>query len=397
MAEKGSDAPVSGRSVSHFAIFGAPPAAYDVRWSLGNLAWRGERTQGMIKIALVMIVRDEARCIQRCLRSAQPFVDQVIVVDTGSADDTARIAAECGAQVHHRAWTDDFSAARNAALDLSPAEWNLVLDADEWLGATARKDVFDAALAGGAPFIGLLPIVSQFDLQGSVQTATSWIPRLLPRGVRYQGRIHEQPVSSLAQRRVDVPVLHDGYRRQELDQKKGRNRAMLLRALEDAPDDAYLLYQLGVSEEVYEDYGAAVVSFRHALRVTLPDLGFRHDLVVRAMFALKKAQLHPEAIALAETELANWQHSPDFFFVLGDLLLDWAGLNPATAFQELLPIVESSWLKCLALGEQPHLEGAVTGRGSYLAAHNLAVLYEGLGDTIQAAHYRELAAARPAP
>lgn len=348
----------------------------------------------MIKLALVMIVRDEARCIARCLRSAQPFVDQVIVVDTGSTDDTARIAAELGAQVHHVAWTDDFAAARNAALDLSPAQWNLVLDADEWLGAAAAKGALDAALAGAAPFIGLLPIVSEFDLQGSVETATSWIPRLLPRGVRYQGRIHEQPLSTLARKRVALPVTHDGYRLHGLEHKKGRNEALLLRALEDAPGDPYLSYQLGRNYEVYEDYASAVVHFRHALQVSKPASAFRHDLVVRSIFALKKAQLHPEAIELAEVEMPNWQHSPDFFFVLGDLLLDWANLNPATAFEELLPIVESSWLKCLALGDQPTLADSVMGRGSHLAAHNLAVLYAGLGDTQQAAHYRELA--RPA-
>ena len=349
----------------------------------------------MIRLALVMIVRDEARCIARCLASAQAFVGQMIVVDTGSADVTARIAASLGAQVHQIAWTDDFSAARNAALDFSSAEWNLVLDADEWIGAAADKRAFDAVLAASEPFLGLLPIASDFDLQGSVETATSWLPRLLPRGVRYRGRIHEQPVSTLARRRVALPVMHDGYRRHGLEQKKGRNQGLLLRALDEAPGDAYLLYQLGRNHEVYEDYVAAVKYFRHALAVSSPDSAFRHDLVVRSIFALKKAQLHPEAIALAETEMANWQHSPDFFFVLGDLLLDWANLNPATAFQELLPIVESSWLKCLELGEQPALAGSVTGRGSHLAAHNLAVLYAGLGDKAQAAHFRKLAALRP--
>jgi glycosyltransferase involved in cell wall biosynthesis len=350
----------------------------------------------MIRLALVMIVRDEAHCIARCLRSARPFVDAMIVADTGSTDGTARIAAELGAQVHHIDWTDDFAAARNAALDLSPARWNLVLDADEWIDPAADTRALDAALADAPAFLGLLPIASQFDLQGSVETTISWIPRLLPHGVRYRGRIHEQPVSALDRRRVSLPVLHDGYRRPGLNQKKGRNEALLLRALEDMPADPYLLYQLGRNYEVYGDYPAAVTRFRQALQYSRPDHGFRHDLVVRSIFALKMAQLHPEAIEFAEGEMANWQHSPDFFFVLGDLLLDWANLNPASAFEQLLPIVESSWLKCLELGDQPALAGSVQGRGSHLAAHNLAVLYAGLGDTKQAAHFQELAR-RPDP
>lgn len=345
----------------------------------------------MTRLALVMIVRNEARCIERCLRSARPLVDRMIVVDTGSDDDTVRRAEAMGAQVQRVAWTDDFSAARNAALAYSPAAWNLVLDGDEWL-AEGSAGALQAALADG-PFLGLLPVSSQFDLHGAVETDTLWIPRLLPRGVRYQGRIHEQPASDLPRRRVQVPVLHDGYREAGLASKKGRNEALLLRALEEAPADPYLLYQLGRNYEVYEDYDGAVLRFRQALQVARTGDAFRHDLVVRAIFSLKKAQHHAEAIALAEAEMPHWQHSPDFFFVLGDLLLDWAALNPATAFQELLPLVESSWLKCLELGDQPGLAGAVRGRGSHLAAHNLAVLYAGLGDTKQAEHYRQLAIA----
>jgi hypothetical protein len=71
------------------------------------------------RIALVLIARDEARAIERCLTSVRPWVDEMIVLDTGSVDDTPAIAARCGARVTHFAWIDDFAAARNAALDLT--------------------------------------------------------------------------------------------------------------------------------------------------------------------------------------------------------------------------------------------------------------------------------------
>lgn len=348
----------------------------------------------MTRLALVMIVRDEARCIARCLRSAKPFVDEMIVLDTGSGDDTAAIAAQLGAQVHHFQWTGDFSAARNAALDHSSAQWNLVLDADEWIDGAAGAGALHAALDGSAPSIGLLPVASEFDLHGRVEVAVSWIPRLLPRQVRYQGVIHEQPMSTLPRRRVQLPIMHDGYRQHSLELKKGRNEAILLRALEQAPGDPYLLYQLGKNYEVYEDYDNAVGPYQAALQGCAPEATFRHDLVVRTIFALKKAQQHGAAIALSELEMPNWQHSPDFFFVLGDVLLDFATLNPATAYEELMPMIESSWLTCLDIGDQPELEGSVTGRGSHLAAHNLAVLYGGMGDAEKAAYYQQLAAAR---
>lgn len=84
-------------------------------------------------LALVVIARNEARCIARCLNSAKDVVSRMLVLDTGSTDDTIAIARACGAQVHQAPWNDDFSQARNTALELADADWNLVLDADEWL------------------------------------------------------------------------------------------------------------------------------------------------------------------------------------------------------------------------------------------------------------------------
>lgn len=342
----------------------------------------------MKQLALVVIARDEAHCIARCLESARSLVDEMIVLDTGSRDATAAIARDCGAQVHEFAWCDDFAAARNAALALSSCAWNLVLDADEWL-ESADRAALDAVLAG-PPLLGLLPVASAFELQDRIAHSTSWIARLLPRGVHYAGRIHEQPVSGLPRQRLALAVRHDGYLQQQLARKRGRNEALLMRALEEAPQDAYLLYQIGKNHEVEADFEQAVPRYRAALALAAQEAPFRHDLVVRSIYSLKKAQLHEEAIALADQEMANWHDSPDYYFALGDLLLDWAALNPG-AMEELLPMVEASFLRCLEIGEQPQLEGAVSGRGSHLAAHNLAVLYESLGEAERAAPYRRLA------
>ena len=346
----------------------------------------------MTRLALVMIVRDEAARIARCLDSARSLVDDIVVLDTGSRDATAAIARAHGARVFSFAWCDDFAAARNAALSHSGADWNLVLDADEWLDAGAARAVL-APVFDGVPCIGLLPVTSSFDLQGRVETSTLWIPRLLPRGVRYTGRIHEQPDTGLPRRRVALPVQHDGYRSDALERKHGRNDMLLRRALADAPDNPYLLYQLGKNDEVYGAFAPAAGHYAGALAACGLDTGWRHDLVVRTLFCLKKTARHADAVQLAEAEMARWSASPDFYFVLGDVLLDWATGEPGRA-GELLPMVEECWQRCLQLGEREDLNGAVKGRGSHLAAHNLVVLYDNLGMEQQAAQYRPLALAR---
>jgi glycosyltransferase involved in cell wall biosynthesis len=87
----------------------------------------------MTRISLCMIVKNESAHLARCLTSAQLYVDEIVVVDTGSQDDTMAIAQQFGAKLDNFAWCDDFSAARNYALTKVSGEWILHLDADEEL------------------------------------------------------------------------------------------------------------------------------------------------------------------------------------------------------------------------------------------------------------------------
>lgn len=335
-----------------------------------------------------MIVRNEATSMRTCLDSIRPWVDQMLVLDTGSVDDTVSIARQAGARVEHFAWIDDFSAARNQSLQLADADWNVVLDGDESLSNSGEAI---AQLRGLRPdFVGAVRLDNYFGTAASRGVASSWISRVLPRGVRYAGRIHEQPLHSLVVRKLDVHLDHTGYTPAALLAKDGRNSVLLTRSLADAPGDGYMLYQLGKDHSVYQRFGLAAQYFAQADRALAPGLTIAHDLLLRWLFALKKTCQHAQAVALAESRMALWRDSPDYWFMVGDLLLDWACEEPERA-QVLMPMVESSWLRCLEIGERPDLEGAVQGRGSHLASTNLAVIYEGLGRIEEARQYRALA------
>lgn len=345
----------------------------------------------MSSLALVMIARDEAHCIERCLRSVAHLVDEMQVLDTGSVDDTAAIARRCGATVTRWPWRDDFAAARNAALAATRCDWRLVVDADEWVadGGTVLAAYRDAP----PPHIGSVRVSSLIDMaQAGVQQAPSWLPRLLPQGVLYSGRVHEQPHSTLPRQRLGLSLLHDGYLPEAMARKRGRNRRLLQQAVRDDPGDAYLQYQLGKDFEVHGDFAAAAPCYSCAMGRVDAHAGWRHDLLLRQIYTLKKLSRFEEGMALANQEMADWAHSPDFFFALGDLLLDWAVAQPKLA-TSLLPMIESSWLRALHIGENPTLQDTVRGRGSFLAAHNLAVMFEALGDTSKAQLWRERAAA----
>lgn len=320
-------------------------------------------------IAAALIVRDEARCITRCLESIRPHVDRMLVLDTGSIDGTPELAAACGAEVHHLEWPNDFAAARNHALDLADADWNLIIDADEWIvsgGEQLRR------WCRGRPRLGMLCVHSA--LEGDTTSATgrrNWMGRLLPRGVRYAGRVHEQPVSSLPHERIDLHIAHDGYLPDQIVRKRDRNGPLLLRDLQDRPGHPYLLYQLGKDREQRGELETASTHYAAAFQGVTPHARWRHALVLRHLNCLRKIGQLDTALALAEREMPNWPDSPDFFFMVGNLGSAQAAADPDKALSDWLPLAACAFERCLEIGERPDLEASLNGCGSYLARNNL--------------------------
>lgn len=342
-------------------------------------------------IALVVIARNEERCIERCLQSAAPYVDDMLVLDTGSSDRTVEIAQQSGARVASFVWIDDFAAARNAALDAVNARWRVVLDADEWLDDSAA--VLRDFLREPATFVGAINIRSLLDPDlntGQPLQASDWLSRVLPQGVRYSGRIHETPVHSLPVRRLPVTVWHDGYATAQREHKRGRNLALLQRAVAEHPGDAYFRYQLAREQEQAGERDAAVTSYLEALRdrprVAPP---WRDAAVFNAIDCLGRAQRFEEGIELIQAELPQYASAVDFWFVLGGFFFELVSARPALA-TEFMPRIEECYLRCLELGEQPQANGALRGRGSFLAARNLYAFYTATGDAERAETYRQL-------
>ena len=84
-------------------------------------------------VSLCLIIKDEARQLERAILSAKPMADEIIVVDTGSQDDSVTIARKLGAQVYHFPWNNDFSAARNFAIEKASSDYIFFLDGDEYI------------------------------------------------------------------------------------------------------------------------------------------------------------------------------------------------------------------------------------------------------------------------
>ncbi len=335
-----------------------------------------------------MIVKNEARCLARCLASVKGFVNEIVIADTGSTDDTPRIAREAGAKISRFDWVDDFAAARNFVIDQTAGDWILVLDADEWVSETLAKEI--PLFARGEPAVGQLKIVSEFRRNNQTLFSQCFIPRLFPRGARFQGRIHEQLVSSLPRARLSGDLRHDGYL---AGNKAGRNMRLLAAELAREPDNVYFLLQLAAEHNAAGLPEKAFGLLQKAFVRVKPDQPSAANIAVDLLYTileLKEFEAGIEVVARAEKYLGDF---PDFFLVRGLFFMNLIRSNPAKYVSEL-PKIEQSFQRCLALGEAKNPGRSVRGAGAFLAHYNLGVYYHAFGNIPAARHCLECSAAQ---
>jgi O-antigen biosynthesis protein len=202
-----------------------------------------------IRLSLCMIVRNEAGRLENCLRDVKPVVDEIIVVDTGSTDQTKAVATAEGARVHDFPWCDDFSAARNASLAQATGDYILWLDADDRLDAAELDKLrrLKSRLSPAKREAYYLVVADEAAGQGSTCfTQMRLIPNLPE--ARFEWRIHEQISRSLKQAGVslaatDIVVRHVGnHDPSELRRKSERNLAIILDEMKLHPDEPVLQF-----------------------------------------------------------------------------------------------------------------------------------------------------------
>lgn len=86
-----------------------------------------------MSLSLCMIVKNEENTLERCLESVKDIVDEMIIIDTGSTDDTIKVAEKYGAKIFFYKWDNSFSNARNYSLSKASKDWILIMDADDEL------------------------------------------------------------------------------------------------------------------------------------------------------------------------------------------------------------------------------------------------------------------------
>jgi tetratricopeptide (TPR) repeat protein len=333
------------------------------------------------RLSVAMIVRDEAARLLTALDSVKAIADEVIVVDTGSTDETVAIAQAAGAQVGTFAWTDDFAAARNAALDACTGAWILILDADEALSPvgldTLREIVAIDPLWPTACEVVIRNWTNEAEGTGFDHRAV----RLLSRdaALRFVGCVHEQ-VTHLQEGEAGIEWLlapevlidHWGYlpEARRAKGKSDRNRRLLTQMVADRPQDPSAHHHLGVWHWAERRPDEALAAFEQALALSGGDdpapayLRATHTLRVASQVALSR---FTDALEAAGEAAAACEGEPDYWFNVG---LAQQGLGEHEA-------AVATFLRCLDLrGTVPYM--AEHGTRGWKAGLAMATSFDAL-------------------
>jgi glycosyltransferase involved in cell wall biosynthesis len=342
-------------------------------------------------LSFCLIAKNEADELPRCLSSVAPYVDELIVVDTGSTDDTCAIAASFQAKVFHFDWIDDFSAAKNYAIAQASGQWILMLDADEeWV--ITDSGWRDRLLASTAVLAYLIPLSSSDEAEALTPMMTPRLFRADP-ALKYRGRYHESlryQGAELAAHQLQllpsVGIRHYGYAMETLAEKSQRRILILEKIRTDEGLSLMLLWTLSGMYECLEDLDNSLGCYLEALERLMPDLeaGTRptDTRAVRSwLFSLGVRSLQAEdfeTVQMICSQGLDWfSDFPPLHYLTG-LLLKKLGFSLGA-----MPYFET----CLGCGQgQPYFQGEPFDRSLITTqpACELGKLYFALGNKTRA-------------
>ena len=289
------------------------------------------------RVVLSMIVRNEAHCIERCLRSCMWMIDGYRIVDTGSTDDTIPIIKKTlqgiPGEVIREPWTDDFARHRNTALptDLGPDDFVLLMDADDEmiLGMPFSVDELDKDCYS----------IANVDVQMAnyrphlfkINPKTKWV------GVRHEALEGYETAYLMRPDQIRIQIHHEG------DRSKNPNKFVddavaIIKAQKNTPVGTKLhrqyTYLLATSYMDCQEYHKASDLFKRYLREAPADT-FQESLwMAQSMIAACAEATRAPANEVVEAYMATINADPtriEPYFLLSNFLIVHNSIQTAKA------------------------------------------------------------------
>lgn len=270
------------------------------------------------KLSLCMIVKNEQRWLESCLNSVNELVDEMIIVDTGSQDNTVEIAERFGAKVFHHPWSGDFSQSRNYSLGYATGDWILVLDADEKIAQDDAKLIrrlmersrVDGFLLAQRSYLWNARVVSSIPNPKDYEEGRQythclevWVLRLFRNRteIRFRGRVHELVEPTFLEKHLPFekasPVIHHFgkvgdtetlERKRTLYLELGRQKAL------EEPDNAPPHYEMGVQLIELERFAESIPYLERAYALDPLNYGISLLLLAKAHHAAGNMEMAGE-------------------------------------------------------------------------------------------------------
>ncbi|MBI1331446.1 MAG: glycosyltransferase [Armatimonadetes bacterium] len=340
-----------------------------------------EKLKSEAKISLCMIVKNEERVLAQCLESAMPYFFEVIVVDTGSTDRTKEIAREFGVKLIESSWPDSFAEARNESLSHATGDWIFWLDADDVLPLASGEAVVHAAL-NAAPDITGFVVPVQFVEEGpNAGTKVDHVKliRNFP-GIRFEGRIHEQILSSIRQHggeivRLNAVVLHAGYDTSAKGQanKRVRDWHLLNLDLQDRPEHPFVWFNIGMTHHYTGGHNEAVEALRNSIRFSGEQDSHLRKAYSLMGVSLRELKRYEDAEQAFREGLAKVGEDPELVFQLAMTATAQGKLLEAKNLYENMPQDTGGYFSSMDIGIL-----------SFKRLHNLGGIKMALGDYVAA-------------
>lgn len=219
-------------------------------------------------LGAAIIVRNEEANILNCLNSIKSVCSQIVVVDTGSDDNTTLLASKMGVDLYFHKWKNDFSDARNFAIKHLHTDWIISIDADEELVQKGFASTFEKIISSSnfsSHKIGGISVVLNNFLAENLETSKQHrFTRIFrnDKRIKFAGKIHEQVADSIYSAGFeiidsDIIFNHYGYIGKNIE-KKNRNKVLLEEAINQNSDDVFLCYHLATTEFAIGNYDKAL-------------------------------------------------------------------------------------------------------------------------------------------
>jgi len=279
-------------------------------------------------LSLAMIVKNEQYNLYTCLQQVHDLVDEIIVVDTGSVDNTVQVAEQFNASVYHYRWNENFSAARNFSLKKCNGKWILVLDADEFIDSPMKYKVRD--LIERNDFVGFN--FEQFTyLNKDVTPDFRLMPviRLFPNhpSLRFKGMVQETIICN--DRKLNFKTIESGIRIwhygyidvfHPVKEKYKRDLNIYLRNLKRNPREPYLYFFIALQYVSLGIYDEAIKYLDYAIKYSSSGFCFYSCLFSAYAGVLNKLGRYNEAKHMAEQALSKEPHMGEACFNMGEAL-----------------------------------------------------------------------------